>query len=815
MTTKTVNKPKSSTKPYANTAKVKADTSRVDRLKERQRSTPQELDFERIRIMKDVYEEADGDVQILKRAKFLAAMLDRKKLFIDDNLFVGTMAGSYMAIYPNPEWNVNWMKEEKTVEKSKTKEDKEANQWAQDYWEKRGLKSRTESIFEQRYGFNPSSTYQAGLVVPFHDWPGGGGNLNYPMVYQNGLASVIKDVEERMMALEMRLDNTDKIYFYQASLIVMKAVVRWANRYAALAREMAEKETDKTRKAELIAIAETCEHVPEHPARNLREAIQSHFFCHLVAELEQVGCGYSQAYLGQMLEPFYQADKAAGLVTYDDAKFIFQNLIVRLNEINYYYGEKVALQNSADLGQSITLAGYTEDGDDATAEMDYVILEACTYMSYPQPPLSVALTPKTPGKFIEKVLDCIDTGVGMPQFVNADVMMKRALHLWGKSYRGVDLPIGKARRTCIGACVGSYIPYETGHPVEGQPNLGKVLELTLNNGFDPRTKVQVGPKTGDPLTFKNFEELYTAFEGQLQFCENTLRRGAWISNMLNADFLPCTWRSILTKGCIETGTETWKGGANYYTVAQISVGGVDAANGLYAVKDLVFDKKKLTMDKLLKALAANFEGEYEIVHKMCYVDAPKYGNDIDEVDLMVRRVNNSILHAFGSVDGGGNYISKDMKTSLDQYTKSVHNLMGMVTGALPTGKKAGVALSDGSLSAMPGTDVNGATALINSAAKAQDHVKWCATHMNLKLPPDQLKTRKGRDSMINIVRTLFQNEGYHIQFNVLDTEKLRDAQKHPENYRDLVVRVAGFSAFFTKLHVGVQNEIIERTLQHC
>ncbi len=223
------------------TARVKADKARIDRLKERNRSTPQELDFERIRIMKEVYEATPGDVQILRRAKFLAALLERKKLFIDDNLFVGAMAGSYKAIYPNPEWNVLWMKEEKTVEKSKTKEDKEANAWALDYWDERGLKSRTESIFQQRYGFDPAPCYESGLVVPFHDWPGGGGNLNYPMVYQQGLASVIKDVEERMMSLEMRLENTDKLYFYQASLIVMKAMIRWANRYAELAREMAAK----------------------------------------------------------------------------------------------------------------------------------------------------------------------------------------------------------------------------------------------------------------------------------------------------------------------------------------------------------------------------------------------------------------------------------------------------------------------------------------------------------------------------------------------------------------------------------------------
>ena len=198
---------------------------------------------------------------------------------------------------------------------------------------------------------------------------------------------------------------------------------------------------------------------------------------------------------------------------------------------------------------------------------------------------------------------------------------------------------------------------------------------------------------------------------------------------------------------------------------------------------------------------------------MCYEDAPKHGNDIPEMNRMTHRVYESILKAFNSVDGGGNYLSKDIKSTPDAYTKSIHNLMGMVTGALPNGKRAGVALTDGSLSAMPGTDVNGPTALVMSAAKAQDATKYSATHMNMKLPPDQLKTRKGRENVLRLVKTLFDNDGYHIQFNVLDTNILRDAQKHPENYRDLVVRVAGFSAFFTKLAPGVQDEVIERTLQ--
>ncbi|MGI9626218.1 MAG: pyruvate formate lyase family protein, partial [Longimicrobiales bacterium] len=797
------------------TATVKADDARIDALKEQLRTTPQEVDYERHIILRDVYAETAGYAQVIRRAKLIEAVVERKQLYIDDNLFVGSITGTVNGVYPYPEWNVEWMKEENTVDKSKTPELRAANEWALEYWEPRSLKTRTEEILARRYGYDPETVYGSGLVASFHDWPGGGGNLNYPRIYQEGAASIIKEIEERMMSMEMRLPNTQKFYFYEAALITLRAFIRLSHRYAELARELAAKEEAETRKAELIAIAETCEHVPEHPARNLREAMQAHFLAHIFVELEQPGCGYSEAYLGQNMEPYYQADKAAGRITYDDAVFMFKSLFVKLNEVGYYYGEKVKLQNELDLGQTITLAGYTAEGDDATADMDYAILDAQEYLAMPQPPLSLAMTPKTPGKLIEKALDVIATGIGMPQFVNPDVMIKRALNLWGYTERNGRMSLEKARRTCIGACVGSYVPYETGHPVEGQPNMGKALELTMHNGFDPRTQKQVGPKTGELEDFKDFEELYTAFEQQTQFQQDVLRRGSWIASMLTADFIPVPWRSILTKGCLETGLETWNGGANYSTVAHICVGGVDAANGLMAVKDLVFDKKKLTMKELREALLANFEGEHEKVRRMCYEDAPKYGNDIDEVDKLLLRVNNSILAAFNNVDGGGNYISQDQVSTPDQYTKSSHNLMGMVTGALPTGKKAGVALTDGSLSAMPGTDTKGATALVMSASKGNEPIKWASSHMNMKLPPDQLDTRMGREGVLNLVRTLFENNGYHIQFNVLDTEMLRDAQKHPKKYRDLVVRVAGFSAFFTQLNVGVQNEIIERTLQRC
>ncbi|MFZ0611279.1 MAG: pyruvate formate lyase family protein [Desulfobacterales bacterium] len=787
------------------TGRVTVDDARVDRMKSLFLSTPLTIDHERVIFMKKIYEDNAGYQQIIQRAKFLEYLLDNKKIYIDENLIVGSMANCVNAYLTFPEWSVEWMKQDKVIENCKTKEEREANEWAIEYWGRRSLKKRTDEIFIKKYGYDPNIAERAGLFQDFASWPGGGGNLNYPKIYNQGIASVIKDIEERQAALDVRLDAAPKLYFYEASLIILRAAVRYANRYAKLAREMAGKEKNEIRKEELLAIAETCEWVPEQPARNLREAVQAHFFAHIVAELEQIGCGYSEAYLGQNLEPYYQADKAAGLLDAEGATFILKNLFIKLNEIQYWYGTAISTYNSSDLGQSITLGGFTDKEDDATAEMDYLILDASSYLKLPQPPLSCMYHNKLKGKFLEKVLDTIGTGIGMPQFVNGEVAVKRALNIWGDR-----ITLEQARRTAVGACVGTFPPYETGHPVEGQTNSAKALEFALNNGVNPASGIQVGPKTGDPETFKTFEELYEAFTKQLDFMMLTCRKHSMIANILCAEFLPCAWRSILTNGCIERGTEVWNGGANVYSVGMLVMTGVDAANGLLAVKQLIYDDKKLTWPKLKAALAADFEGEYEPIRKMC-LDAPKHGNDIDEVNKFVRRVYDDIYNAFQKV--GGNFISKDIKSTPDCYTKSSHNSFGLVTGALPTGKKNRVALSDGSMSAMPGTDVNGPTALAASGAKSIDAVQFTSSHMNMKLPPDQLQTRKGRETVLNLVMGFMDLGGGHIQFSVLNTDTLRDAQKHPENYRDLVVRVAGFCAFFTKLHPGVQDEIIRRTEQ--
>jgi len=296
---------------------------------------------------------------------------------------------------------------------------------------------------------------------------------------------------------------------------------------------------------------------------------------------------------------------------------------------------------------------------------------------------------------------------------------------------------------------------------------------------------------------------------QNDFGMETIRHMGFVGMMINSEVLPVPLRSALTGGCIESGTDVWSGGARWYCPTLITTAGIDAVNSLMAVKKLVFEDKKVTTAELKKALAADFVG-HEKIQKMC-IAAPKHGNDIDEVNKLVRRVYDDTNDSFQKV--GGNFLSADIKTNIDHYSKSIHSYFGMLTGALPTGRKAGVALCDGAASAYPGTDVNGPTALAMSAAKGIDIAKVSSSHLNMKLAPNTFKTFKGKQAVLALIKTYMDMDGNHIQFNIVDTETLKDAKAHPEKYPELVVRVAGFSAFFTRLAPTVQDEIIRRTVE--
>jgi formate C-acetyltransferase len=644
------------TSTASSTGRVTVNAEKLQELRKQVIYTKQVIDPQRINIMAESYKQSTGQPNVIRRARFFADLLDKKKLYIDDNLFVGSLASQPNAIYTYPEFGTSWMLD-KTVVDHLSPEDAATNAEVKKYWDDRSLSKRTYEVFEKKFGFDYKPVNDAGLTAEFISWPGGGGNLDYPKVYNEGLASMIKDCEDRQAALDMRLPNASKLYFLEAVLITLKSIVRLSHRYAALAKDMAAKEKNAVRKQELLDMAEVCERVPEHPARNYREALHCHFFMHICCELEQVGCGYSEAYLGRGLDPFYQKDKAAGLIGPEEATYLLKLMFCKLNEISYYYGQDVSTLNSNDTGQTISLGGWSPDGLDGTPEMDYIICDAVIQNKLPVPPLSLMYHDKLSGKFLDKCLEVTAAGWGMPQFINADNMVVRSLN----AYPGITLQ--EARGSCGFACVATAPPHQTGHPVEGEINIAKSFELALNDGFDPRTKKQVGPKTGDPEKFKDFEELYEAFRLQNDFGMVTIRRMGFVGMMINAEVLPVPLRSALTGGCIESGTDVWSGGARWYCPTLITTAGIDAVNSLMAVKKLVFEDKKLTMAELRKALAADFVG-YENIQKMC-IAAPKHGNDIDEVNKLVRRVYDDTNDSFQKV--GGNFLSADIKTNIDHY----------------------------------------------------------------------------------------------------------------------------------------------------
>ena len=327
----------------------------------------------------------------------------------------------------------------------------------------------------------------------------------------------------------------------------------------------------------------------------------------------------------------------------------------------------------------------------------------------------------------------------------------------------------------------------------------------LYNGKDPSTKKKVGAETGDPRSFKTFEEVYDAVKKQLRHLFTISRHHSDLSQMARLQVVPSVFRSVMLDGCIEKGMCEEAGGTRYPQVNPIMTAGVDAANSLLAIRYLVFETKKLTMDQLLEALKTNFEG-HEDIRKMCF-EAPKHGNDYPEVEEFVQRFYHDVdeIHSSIGPDCFG------YRTPLDAYSLSYHNYFAPMTGALPNGRQKGVALTDASVSAMPGTDVNGSTALIKSAAQAIDTVRNNCNHMNMKFLPSALEGPSGTRMLLNLIKTYFDLGGGHIQFNCVSSETLCDAQEHPQNYKNLVVRVAGFSSYFTRLYKGVQDEIIKRT----
>jgi len=772
-------------------------------------NAPQKIDTERLAYLLEAYKEFDYEPTVVLRARLFDKLLRGKRLFLDDNPIAGTVTSHAAGVYIYPEWDSEWIiKEINQAMMSHlgkidiSKEEKQLMLEASRFFKERSVSVKAKRLARQLHDWDPRDFIEAGLFTEGATFTKGAGNVDYETFVNRGLGAIIEETEERLHALKVTVENSPKIDFYRAVLITLRALVHLAHRYADLADETAAAASDPVRKAELLEIAEVCRHVPEHPPRNFREAVQSWWFLHLGIQIEQGGCGSSPGRIGQYLNRYYLLDKANG-GTPEDAIAWLKCLFVKILEFGYYQGITYSKILSGHTGHTINVGGFNARGEDATSELDYLILDTQIELRNIQPTITVLYHDKLKEDFLLKAIDLERTGLGQPQWMNTRVITERLLTRHAKN--GITL---EDARNCINmSCVGTGVAGKTAFVSENMTfNLAKCFELALNDGFDPMTKKQLGPHTGSAESFADFEAFFKAYSAQVGHLFTRIRPYGSIASKSLGDTVPGAFRSAMYGGCLERGKGEQHGGADYYLYFVISTAGVDAANALMAVKHLVFDTGVLSMRQLLDALAADFEG-FEDIRLLC-LNAPKHGNGDPEVDALVRRVYDDAMECFHEAGQGffGDHIA-----NIEAYSLTIHNYFGMLTGALPTGRKRGKPLTDASVSAMPGTDKEGPLALVASAAQALDTVRYGSNHFNMKFHPGAIQGIAGARKLLALVKTYMDLGGSHIQFNIVSSETLKHAQETPEEYRDLTVRVAGFSAYFTRLHEGVQDELIART----
>ena len=784
-------------------------SERVRRLKEDQVNNPQVLDAERCMFLLETYRETEGEPTIVRRAKLFEKVLLNKTIYIDDNIFVGSQAKQTQAVYPYPEMACRWMRREagdycgvKGRLGDTGAEDMALLQEAVDYWYDRNAYNRTHEFFRETTGIDAKRFQKTRVWADGGGYPQGSTSMNYGKVLNKGLKGIIKEIEEQVASLPVdNIEVINKKYFYQSMLRCLDAVIKWAGRYADLARKMAKKEKDPARKAELDKIAETCDWVPANPARSFHEALQSFWFIHCAAWIETAPVAIAPGRMPQYLCPFYKKDKEEGKITEEEAIELLEMVFLKIMEGAYFLGGVVHSQGQGHTGNIITVGGYTPDGKDATNEVDWLILEAQRRIQLPQPTLHMMYHDKMSEDFLIKAVEVVrDTGLGQPAFFGADVAMKRNLF----HYPGITME--EARDIAQAGCIQTIIQGASAATWESSPNMAKYIELALDNGMDPVSGEQLGPETGDAEKFESFEDLFDAYKAQINYFIPMQRRFHNILFAIEAEIFPTPFQSSLIDGCIEGGKDVMNGGSKYRAMGSNPSTGIDAANSLAAVKKLVFDDKKITMKELKDALKANFEGNgYDRVMKMC-LDAPKFGNDDPYVDSITRDIYDHYEKVHQQMNDW-----TDRHSVPHAYSITNHFNFGRAVGALPSGRKAGVPLTDATVSATPGTDIQGPTALAKSAATALDTIKYGSNHFNMKFHPSALQTRDGCKKLLSLIKTYMDMGGSHVQFNCVSRETLEKAQRDPDAHKDLVVRVAGFSAFFVQLDAGVQDEIIKRT----
>lgn len=798
-------------------------TPRIQKLRSGVLQARPEICPERARYFTASMMRSEGEPIVLRRAKGFAEVLKNMSIYVlDGELIVGNQASKPKASPIFPEYSVEWLEREFNGDPYHfydrpgdrfyySEETKSEILGLLDYW-------RGKSVFENLRKNLPENcrlAWDMGIIDDTWVSSAGFGNVivDYEMVLKEGLRGVINRAKDRIGRLDLtQPGEVNKYWFLQAVITANQAVIDFAERFARKCLEMAEVEADPKRKQELELIAQNCLNVPANPARSFWEALQSVWFVLLALHIETNGHAISLGRFDQYLWPFYQKDRECGRITREEALELVEAFFIKTNELNKLRSwEDTAFFLGYQMFINLAIGGQTADGRDAANELSYLCIEACEELKLFTPSVSVKWFEGTDDKLILRALEATEKHKGgQPAFYN-DLAFMRILKNMG--IKDEDL-----YNWAPDGCIEASIPGKWDFAAKGPwLNVAKVLELTLNGGTDPNSGIALCPDERNLATFKNMDDLMDAFKKQLHYYMELQVITEHINDEMHKQIDINAFRSSLIHDCIERGLSLIEGGSVYSADGGPTAGTITAGDSLAAIDTLVFKEKLLTGEQLLHALRTNFEDMTTVptgeeIRQLLINRAPKFGNDDDEADRWSQAVADYI----------GSTYQKDFRNSrygkgpipccyaYSQSPVTGNIAFGSFIGATPNGRKAGEPVNNG-MSPCNGAEKNGPTAAINSVGKMPSIWFQKGAIFNMRLSQRSLSSPEGRQRVASMIKVLFKKYGLHIQFNVVDNETLRDAQKHPEKYQDLMVRVSGYSALFTPLHPKVQEDIIQRT----
>ncbi|MBT9133860.1 MAG: Choline trimethylamine-lyase [Firmicutes bacterium] len=778
---------------------------RVRKLRDQSESAVPRISLERARLVTQSYESNAGKVSTpVLRALTFQHICENKTICINPGELIVGERGEAPQVAPTyPELCCHSLSDMQAMhdrEKISFKVDKEAQKLQAEYiipyWQGRSMRDLLFNRMDDAW----QACYSAGVFTEFMEQRAPGHTVGDDKIFRKGFLDRITEIEQHLYALDYLKDRDafDKAEQLKAMATCARAIIRLAERHAEQAVELAKQADDANCRAELERIASICSRVPAHAPRTFREALQAYWFVHLgvITELNTWDA-FSPGRLDQHLLPFYQAELASGTLTRDGAKELLECFWVKFNNQPAPPKVGVTLQESGTYTDfaTINVGGLKADGADGVNEVSYLLLEVIDEMRLLQPSSNIQVSRKSPDRFILKAGEIIRKGWGQPSVFNADAVVLELLRQ-GKS-------IEDARSGGTSGCVETGAFGKEAYILTGYFNLVKILEVTLSNGVDPRTGKQLGLKTGAAEGFASFEDLLGAFHAQMRYFLDVKIKGNNVIERLYATYMPAPFLSLVIDDCIKQARDYNAGGARYNTAYVQGVGIGSITDMLSAIKCHVFDRHTLNMADLLHVLKQDFAGQ-EHIRLLLHNKTPRYGNDNDYADDITLRVFNMFHDEVNGrvTPGGATYRINLLPTTCHVY-------FGSVVGATPDGRKAGTPLSEG-ISPVQGTDRLGPTAVLKSASK-MDHTRTGGTLLNQKFSPAVLAGQEGLEKLTALIRAYFTLDGHHIQFNVVDATTLREAQARPDDYRNLIVRVAGYSDYFINLSRALQDEIIART----